>query len=45
MFKDLKTHIDTGDVSKLLFRYGASESLLGPEDGALIVVLALISVF
>lgn len=39
MIKALKIHIDAGDVSKLLFQCGTSESLLGPEDGALMVVL------
>lgn len=39
MIKALKIHIDAGDVSKLLFQCGTSESLLGPEYGALLVVL------
>lgn len=37
MFVPLKIHI--GDANELLFRHGASESLLCHEDGALVVAL------
>lgn len=39
MFMPLKIHTGTGQATELLFRCGASESLLGHEDGALVRAL------